>query len=231
MDSDDWISSNTFQECIDYLTDCELVRFSAAMVLDPECRKIKIISINEINDIKEYFEEVFSRRTLMTVWGGFYKREIVKKYNLSFDVNIRNGEDWLFLMQYSLNVTKIRIINTPLYYYNMCNVSSCIHTMTIDKLFESVISFNRMSEEIRKKEDYQDLLINGKIAILGFLSRGFIWQNLGKKELLNSKKRAQSIISPFPRLKEIWSSKQPLFDRIIVSSLLNNTVFVVVFQL
>ena len=86
VDSDDWISSNTFQECIDYLTDCELVRFSAAMVLDPECRKIKIISINEINDIKEYFEEVFSRRTLMTVWGGFYKREIVKKYNLSFEI-------------------------------------------------------------------------------------------------------------------------------------------------
>lgn len=228
VDADDWISHQTFQTCIGYLSDYELVRFSATMVFDPGLMKTKIININEHRKIKDYFDEIFSRRTLITVWGGIYKSDIVKKYNLSFDTNIKNGEDWLFLMQYSLNVSKIRVINTPLYYYNMYNVSSCIHTMSIDKLFESLIPFNRISEELRNRKEFQYSLINGKIAILGFMAIGFIWLNLEKKELLKSIERLHCIINPLPGQKDIWFSKQTFFYKVLISSLFNN---VMIFQL
>ena len=51
------------------------------------------------------------------VWNKLYKREIIEKNNIRFDENTSWCEDFIFNMEYLLNVSDIESILSPTYYY------------------------------------------------------------------------------------------------------------------
>ena len=53
------------------------------------------------------------------VWNRLFDAEIIKKHNIKFDEKAYLEEDTLFTIQYIKYISKIRIINEPLYNYRM----------------------------------------------------------------------------------------------------------------
>ena len=51
------------------------------------------------------------------LYRGMFRRDLIEKYNIRFDVNVWKAEDWLFYTQYLSHCKKEIIIDKPLYHY------------------------------------------------------------------------------------------------------------------
>lgn len=70
--------------------------------------KLKFIQKHEDHYVK--FGGVF-------VWDKLFKRDIIEKFNLRFDENIKFAEDFLFLFNYKMHTSKMSFVHKYLYYY------------------------------------------------------------------------------------------------------------------
>ena len=226
VDADDWFDVNTIATCKEYLTAYDLVRFSSSFVYDCHCLKVREIDIEDFTSVDEFFTALISRRTLIQVWGGFYRTDIIKQNKLYFDVELKNGEDWLFLMEYTLYATTIKSINLPLYYYNVYNESSCTNTMTVSKIFEVVSSFKKISEVLAGDERYRSSVFEGKISLMSFYILGIFLQGLSSRDLLYYREKLFNIVSSCPTFRDILSSKLPFSEKVLVLSVFNALSFV-----
>lgn len=78
------------------------------------------------------------------VFSGFYKRDFLVKNNISFDKDLKNGEDLIFNLKVLQNAKKVKIIPNGFYYYRH-NIKSSSHTfgekiIVSDQLFREKLS-------------------------------------------------------------------------------------------
>lgn len=57
------------------------------------------------------------------LYRGMFRRDLIEKFHMRFDVNIFKAEDWLFYAQYLSRSKKEIIIDKPLYHYFQRNGS------------------------------------------------------------------------------------------------------------
>ena len=67
----------------------------------------------------DYLRLVVSRRTVLGVWGGIYKRSLIVDNHILFDSGIRTGEDWLVLFKLIVNSSTFTYVNENLYGYTV----------------------------------------------------------------------------------------------------------------
>lgn len=67
----------------------------------------------------DYLRLLVSRRTVLGVWGGIYKRSLIVNNNIQFDSKIRTGEDWLVLFKLVVNASTFTYLNENLYGYTV----------------------------------------------------------------------------------------------------------------
>ncbi len=89
-----------------------------------------IISIIQREDrlmtIEDFKKEVTHKSVWgfpMTVWGGCYKKELIDKEKLLFDIKRRRGEDTIFNLGYLSNAKKIRVSSSIGYNYEQVHTS------------------------------------------------------------------------------------------------------------
>ena len=225
VDADDWLDSRAMSVCQEYLGDCDLVRFSSSFVYDCNCSKVKDINIEEFTTVYDYFTAVLCRRTAIQVWGVLYKLDIIKQNKITFDVELKNGEDWLFLMSYILCSTNVKSLNIPLYCYNVYNDSSCTNTMTSHKIFEGVSSFTKISRVLSQDVKYNESLFEGRISLVSFCTLGLLLLDQSSRELLMCRDKLFQTIQPFPTFTDVLCSKLGLLEKLSVLSIYTTPSF------
>ncbi len=230
VDSDDWLDCSTLFLCSKYVYDYDIIRFSTAYFFDKFANKKEIKKHKEYTTIKSYISDLLNRNVpLIGVAGGLYRKDKIDEFNIRFIQDIRNGEDWLFVCEYTiLCASSVKVINVPLYNYDLSNEFSCTNTLNINKLFESVYVFKKIEKILCLKGEYVDIIEFARIAIILDVLIVFIKLNLSYKELLFYRKKMFDEI-PCPKIASIIKSDLSLLHKIVVCSACFRFSFIVTF--
>lgn len=100
----------------------------------------KLRCINPVHDCDfKLVQDVFAKKTDYENWKLFldqqdwgpcakiYKSSIIKDNEVEFPLDVKYGEDSIFVTKYLQNCSSAMSINTVVYYYNCLNVSSASH--------------------------------------------------------------------------------------------------------
>lgn len=163
VDADDWLVINTFSDVYTYFESFDFVRTSMNYCYGDF---VQPYHVDETESWYDLLLQILSRKTILGVCSAFYKTNIVKQYRISFNKNIRNGEDWLFTCQYLKVVEKVKTIDKAFYQYNKLNEDSCTNNMSIEKSKESYKVADSMRELFREDKRLINSLDAGLCSIL-----------------------------------------------------------------
>lgn len=135
VDADDWLNVKTISSCRPFFDDSDIIRFSLSVVNEGRKEEVKLFELNDMTK-EEYISRIVSIDTVLGVWGGFYRRDLVNKNTIRFDPSLVCGEDWVVLLKCVLKAHRIHYVNEPLYYYSRNNQLST----TFDFRFEVALS-------------------------------------------------------------------------------------------
>lgn len=103
---------------------------------------------------------------LNTLWNKVYKRSIIYEHLVSFDPDMRMGEDLLFNLEYLKYCKTIHFINKPFYTYTMDNPDSISKELPVNYfenqlyLFETTVDYFKQVENISNPGDLANLYGN-----------------------------------------------------------------------
>ena len=115
IDADDTIAQNYFQTLLDHKT-YELVVTSASSgpadqtKILPDITAVNAFEISHI--LSNYFASGFAHP-----WGKLYRTEILRKYDLQFNLSLSIGEDTLFVNEYIANINTLKTLPYIGYFY------------------------------------------------------------------------------------------------------------------
>ena len=116
LDPDDYIEPNYLETIDANIGKYDLLVFSFNNVY-----KNKVIKGFGENKILTNFEAqeylVSDSKYCGYVWNKVYKKEILDKYNLDFDLKVTMSEDIMFTFQYLEKIDKVKIIDEPIINY------------------------------------------------------------------------------------------------------------------
>jgi len=69
------------------------------------------------HDINIVYELLLATPLLNTCWGKLFKRSIIMEHQLEFPVDMKAGEDAIFVIRYLKHVKDCIILNQPIIYY------------------------------------------------------------------------------------------------------------------
>lgn len=145
LDSDDWIEKNTIEYLIqkvknkkDYLVSVDC--YYAYLKEEGNIDKNRLSTENV--DLNLTYEETLKAATqpkyrLQSSCYKIYLLSIIKDNNLEFDVNIRHGEDGLFVFKYLHYIKGFNYINIPL--WNILKRPNSATTSQYNKYFMTAI--------------------------------------------------------------------------------------------
>ncbi len=137
VDSDDWLTENTLELCLEHTPENDVVCFAFRLLFkdNTSCDK----PLCETKDLIDYFKHQIQRRVGMRACGALYRRSIIADNKIYFTPGIIYGEDWLWAMRVSLYCTKIKsLTHSYCYLYNLMNLSSCTNTMSVPKVIQQL---------------------------------------------------------------------------------------------
>ena len=137
VDADDWLDEGTLQLCLNNVGDADFVRFGMNVIYSPSYSVVDK-SINQNWNYDEYFENLVGRKTSLSVWCGLYLRKLFEKNSIRFNTAYALGEDWLVLYSLLKVSSKIKLIEHPLYNYNLMNSDSAVHTLDEKKSLQLI---------------------------------------------------------------------------------------------
>lgn len=76
-------------------------------------------------NLKKYREMTISRVTMVTIWGGIYRRSLLDEYNIRFLKGMRFGEDGLVLNMLMCRTETFKYLDETLYGYRESDTSVC----------------------------------------------------------------------------------------------------------
>lgn len=132
VDSDDYIDSNKISNMIDNLDDkCQGILFLNIVIKDVQQIESKKINPTNLasNELIPFFisdinSEITVCENLRAVWGKFYLKEIIDKFNIKFDSKSYIGEDAIFNIKYFSKVENIKASNEYGYFYRILETSA-----------------------------------------------------------------------------------------------------------
>ena len=137
VDADDWLESKALEISIDHSDGIEIIRFGYKTIFN-DAKIVSDARLNESWTYEEYLSKVISRRVSISIWGGLYAHALINKYKIRFCTEYSFAEDWLVLFNILKQTKKLKIINKPLYNYNMMNQESAVHTLNINKTLQLI---------------------------------------------------------------------------------------------
>lgn len=209
VDADDWLREDTLQMCLNNVGDADFVRFGMTVVYS-QSNSVIDTSVDENWNYDEYFGKVVARKTTLGVWGGLFRRLLFENGNIRFDSKYALGEDWLVLYSLLKQTTNIKLINIPLYNYNMMNVESAVHTLNVDKSLQLIeIAFIICKDAYSQKGDTLEKEISDcKCDISTNCIAGLIVKR-AKFKILRTVLLSLNKHELYPSINEITHSSQP----------------------
>lgn len=135
LDADDYLEENALSQ-LDGYEQFDLTVFGYYYTLSRGAYPVTLPNCADSYDVKHGFAEIYRANMFNSVWNKLYRRELI---TVPFDEGYVMGEDLLFNIHYYKNISSIRVVNKPLYYYyvnensatqkyNPCFISNFIKT-------------------------------------------------------------------------------------------------------
>lgn len=93
--------------------------------------------IYTLTDFMTYFQNLFEQHLIHSPGNKLYRTKIIKNNAIKFNVNLKNGEDLLFNIEYIKHCKIISLIKLPLYHYNDLTNPSSLTKGYKENFFES----------------------------------------------------------------------------------------------
>lgn len=162
VDSDDILPEDSYENLLKCIKDEYLAMGRIQLISeDGKLLDSSYFRKNEISQGK-FLKELFLERELPYLgypWDKLYFRNIIERYNLRFDENIKLNEDRLFVLSYLLHCKGVIFNENIVYYYCQRNKSVIFSTRrnatVTDGEMTVLISFREMQKICR---DYSDEL-------------------------------------------------------------------------
>lgn len=145
IDSDDEIPKDAFtDDCRSFTEDLIIGAYYVR-----EGEKLHYLCLNSglynKKNILNFYSENISAPIFGVVWGKLFKNRLCK--GLSFDINMKVGEDTLFVMQYLQRVNELRIIDKDVYVYYVPNNFVVKYNLDIEN---SIYCLNRIYQSYQR---------------------------------------------------------------------------------
>lgn len=150
IDSDDWVESNYLESLLP-VSGVDLVISSIKCEGDQQ----EIIMIQDAvrtkSGIVDNFNKLLEHMAVCSPCCKIFKRDVIEKNNIRYNMNITAGEDMLFVYDYlSTGVSCIKTISTPLYHYWIISNTSLSHKVvpldvTLDVMDCIAVRMNKLS--------------------------------------------------------------------------------------
>lgn len=98
-------------------------------------------------------------------WGKIFIKNIIERYNISFNEKLSMGEDYLFLYQYSKYCNKIFISNSQVYYYNV-NIYGATYIKKIEYIYNYMYIYNILIKDDTFKKYFNKFYVEKTIPII-----------------------------------------------------------------
>lgn len=125
VDSDDWLSNDSLQVCIDEIekNNLEALQFGFFYVTDDiEIPRVKTATM--LLNGEQYIQaDSFN----VCVGGGIYKRDIIEEHQLRFPKELKLAEDQFFVLSFFKHTHRIKYLDRAMYYY-LQHPNSAVHT-------------------------------------------------------------------------------------------------------
>jgi glycosyltransferase involved in cell wall biosynthesis len=216
IDSDDWINSNLFFECSKYISNNDIIRFSAYFVTDSCDINKNAVIINECDTRDDYLKLVISKQKIIALWACIYKRNIFIENNIRFDESLKIGEDWLVLVQAILHSQNVKSLNLPLYYYNLINTSSCSNSSKdISKILDIARAYHQIENYVIKHKYQTNELMVGKMMSISLIYRNLINLKIPISKIIEFQQDVIKLTGKY-KVSDIFRYTSELRDRIIL---------------
>ncbi|MPM65691.1 Undecaprenyl-phosphate 4-deoxy-4-formamido-L-arabinose transferase [bioreactor metagenome] len=204
--------------------------------------KRKILDDNNANVSKSKVIKLIASGRAGLVCGKLFSKNIIEKYNIRFDKNVKMCEDQIFFLNISIHCKKFIYVPKSLYYYDRRNENSITVKYQKNAIDNQIYVINNIKEILNKSDldnDEINLIINNRymsainycisneildMKISNIKSKisniRYIIQNNKSKEdvenILPSNIRERIIIKAFKRNSYVTlASKYYALDRII----------------
>lgn len=191
VDSDDWLPENALDSLIVQIEDrCDLVVGSYQKrdyKISSTILKTKTVFLLQLS--ADEFLPFYNDGVFYTPWAKLFKREIIHKSNIRFDLDVKQGEDTLFVREYLKYCKIIKTTNEIVYFYNLLNENSASKKFFADYYLwseKAVKSYSELLEVFITDEKIRNM------AVAGWAYRRFV--TCVESYVRNSKKE-QALVS------------------------------------
>jgi glycosyltransferase involved in cell wall biosynthesis len=144
VDADDWLSEDAIEKCCPYMSDYDIIRFSALAVYPHRTRKYKLC---KSSSLKKIMGRIISRATIVACWGGLFSRKLFADPAIRFDTSLVLGEDWLMTARLTQRCRTIKMLPDLYgYFYNKTNENSCTLTLAPSKILTQFKAWKKIRE-------------------------------------------------------------------------------------
>lgn len=156
--------------------------------------------IEERNDL---LDDVLNKRFPVMVWNKIFKRSLFEKYNLSWEMGINMGEDFLMMMKILSLPVKVVHLPKPLYHYRRI-VDGASYTNNVSlSIFNQLLMIRKWSDQNIDKKKYQNGLFLQWLdqAFAGLRVMDGMTEKYFKETALNNIPYRNFIKYSYPKLK------------------------------
>ena len=152
VDSDDYIDSNLIYNLLNQNNDYDWILsgiydYNENKLIKQIKYKDNSLNLNDIND----FIIFHSQPLLTSPVAKLYKRDIIIKKQLKFNVDLSFGEDRDFNYRYAQHIDKIKLISSIGYYYEQNNPFSLSKQLYSYKLKNDCLYWNLLKDSFYKR--------------------------------------------------------------------------------
>ncbi len=164
LDADDWITENTTELFVRTMEqgDADMVISDFYRVNGENVARKGAIDKDGLLTIKEFTGELITRPADFyygVLWNKFFRRSILKEFNILMDENISWCEDFIFILEYLKHCSNVYVLKVPTYYYVKTEGSLVSQGMSVKKTVKTKqLVFKYYSAycmEIFGKEEYE----------------------------------------------------------------------------
>ena len=156
VDSDDWLSYDCLQVCVNEVEANKLdaLQFGFTSITENNEKRL-VKNLSSILDGEQYIK---LNNFNVCVWGGIYKREIIEEYKLRFPKELKLAEDQIFVLSFFKHTRRIKYMDRAMYYY-LQRSDSAVHTPTSEDMLKSCEYLISCSKEWFASKSFIDSMI------------------------------------------------------------------------
>lgn len=146
VDADDYLLDNSLQSFLEEPNNVDLIVGAAEFSIS---KLVRGLSISQIvyrvdSELKYWLQDNITHPLLSAPWAKFFRRNIIECYRLRFDEALSFGEDSVFVKEYLLYISSVKVSPELIYYYN--DIGDNIYKK-YNKSFGSIMYYFQMTKE------------------------------------------------------------------------------------